>query len=620
MSGICGIWHRDRSPLDSSILHRMTEFLVYRGRDSTHCWQQAEIGFGHTLLHCHQDSQPDGICHLPPFSLTADVRLDNRRALVTQLQQNDCPVTLHTSDSQLLLWAYHTWGKACLDYLLGDYVFALWDSQAQQLWCVRDPLGVKPFFFAQVGSLFLFSNTLNALRLHPAVSTQLNEEAIADFLLFDFNQTPQTTVFQDIQRLPGGHTLTCTPQHFNLQRYWTLPIPEFLPYRRDEDYLEPFQHLMNQAVSDRLRRREAALFLSGGLDSTMLAQTALNAMPEVNYQAFTVIYRELFKDPEGDYAQIVANSLHLPLKLIPADHYVPFEGWQNPAFHPPEPYNIPFLTQDYSVYQQVLTHSPVVLYGQGSDEGMRPSPLTELCRGMPLGELLRGLKRTLWHAHLKPPLGTGILGKLRGSHRDIWQGYPQWLNPDFERRYELRDRWQTFAQPQPPSPHPWRSKAYSDLLQPLWWYNFEATDPGFSRVPLEVRYPFLDLRLLNYLLSLSPLPWFINKHLLRVTLQKHLPPTIWQRPKTPLAGDPVYIYLQKGLQPWQSAQQQHREFLTTYIDLDALFCFTQQPNLPPPLAWSSLRPVSLGYWLKHCKLPHSALRKDRTSNNNSRTV
>src|SRR5206468_123742 len=99
-----------------------------------------------------------------------------------------------------LLRAYRTWGEDCVDHLLGDFAFAVWDGPQQRLFCARDHLGVKPFFYACLGQTVVFSNTLDCIRQYSAASEKLNDLAIADFLLFGLNQNPVTTSFADIQR------------------------------------------------------------------------------------------------------------------------------------------------------------------------------------------------------------------------------------------------------------------------------------------------------------------------------------------------------------------------------------------------------------------------------------
>ena len=116
-------------------------------------------------------------------------------------------------------------------HLLGDFMFAIWDNSRRQLFCARDHLGIKPLFYAHRGNAVVVSNALDCVRLHPAISHELHEPAIADFLLFGVNQDNGTTSFRDIRRLPPAHRIRWSPDGCRCQRYWTLPIEEPLQLR-----------------------------------------------------------------------------------------------------------------------------------------------------------------------------------------------------------------------------------------------------------------------------------------------------------------------------------------------------------------------------------------------------
>ncbi|WP_204104537.1 MULTISPECIES: asparagine synthase-related protein [Spirulina sp. CCY15215] len=610
MSGICGIFQRDRQPVHRQLLQTLTNSIADRGPDGQNIWCENHIGLGHTLLITTDES----ITERQPLTLdgktliTADLRLDGRKELIAKLGDRATAIAPHSPDVLLLLHAYQIWGEDCLEHLLGVFAFAIWDDRAQKLFCARDRLGVKPFFYANLGDVFLFSNTLNCLHLHPAVSQHLNEEAIADFLLFGFNHNPQTTTFKDIQRLPGGHSLTVTGDRLSLRRYWTLPVPEMIRYRQPETYIEQFQTLLDEAIGDRLRTEKVGIFFSGGLDSTNMAATALDVAKSNNFnldlQGFTVIYRDRIPDREEKYAQLAADALEMPLHFLVADDYQLFQGQELPHLKTPEPCLNPFPLQDEHQYRQIAQHSRIGLYGEGADEALRASKVMDLWGKMPaialLGDLVNCLKRGL-----QPQWGTGILGKVRHWKKENNEddGYLDWFDRDFERRLQLRDRLRSTKTPVK-SPHPFRPQAYQDLLQPMWMLNFEASDPGFTRIPLEVRFPFLDLRLLNYLLSLPPFPWFINKELERATLswrrgqgdRQDLPAAIAQRPKTPLAGQPFYTFLQAGQRPWDELKA--IDAINAYVDVEKLLQVTRREKLDIYTAWCSLRPLGLGHWLQ----------------------
>src|ERR1019366_8794264 len=157
--------------------------------------------------------------------IIADARIDARSELIEKLKARSSAasnVSLSTPDAILILHAYDAWDDACVEHLLGDFSFAIWDERKKRLFCARDHFGVKPFFYAYTDSCLIFGNTLDCVRTHPSVSNRLNDLAIADFLLFEMNEDTSTTSFADIHRLPAAHTMSCQRQRLSVRRYWEL--------------------------------------------------------------------------------------------------------------------------------------------------------------------------------------------------------------------------------------------------------------------------------------------------------------------------------------------------------------------------------------------------------------
>ena len=549
MSGIVGIFNLDNAPVELGLLSGLTEYLTYRGPDGWDCRQIGPVGLGFTRLLAggYRDAR---LQPLQPLRLdgeaggslwiVADARLDGRTDLLSRLGLSSNGVGL--SDAELIGWAYRRWGEDCGRYLLGDWSFALWDERRQRLFCARDPLGVKLFYYARFGQTFLFSNTLACLQRHPLVSDRLNESVIADFLLFETNQQPDQTAFAAIKALPGGHFLSVLPDAATaLQpiRYWQLPVPVQLRYRRDQEYIEHFQTVLGQAVADRLPANgPTALFLSGGLDSSGLAATAQTVRPAADLHGFTQVYERLMPVQERFYTELVARQLNINMHWLLADDYQLFDGSDRPEVAMPGPYNLAHLQLWLDRLDAVLSQSRVVLYGEGPDEALKGSSLAATLRCMPPWSALADFYRCVTGHRLRPTLGTG-LGRLTGSRRRPYvPPYPQWVEADFAARWDLPTRWQTrWQRYYAPLPvHLVRPLAYARLTDPVWPSIFETIDPGVTRRPLEIRLPYLDLRVLDFMLSLPPLPWCVNKELLRVAWRGKLPPEVLSRPKTPL-GD-----------------------------------------------------------------------------------
>ena len=121
-------------------------------------------------------------------------------------------------------------------HLLGDFTFAVWDEPRQRLFCARDQLGVKPFFYAQLGQTSSSATRSTASACIRRCRGDLNDPAIADFLLFGANQETDTTSFQHIRRLPPAHSITWSNETTRCRRYWTLPMDEPIYFKRADEY------------------------------------------------------------------------------------------------------------------------------------------------------------------------------------------------------------------------------------------------------------------------------------------------------------------------------------------------------------------------------------------------
>ncbi len=616
MSGIVGIIHLNGEPIDPSLLSRMNGYMSWRGPDAQQIWSDGNIGLGHTLLRTtweaeyeHQPFTLDCATRTPcdrQVWIVADARIDDRENLATKLGIAPLPSPPFTSKSQvitdveLILRAYLHWGDRCVEHLLGDFAVAIWDARQRRLFCARDQLGVKQVYYSQIGNCLLISNTLNCIRQHPQVSSELNEQAIGDFLLFEMNHNLTTTTFADIQRLPAAHTLTWTSaQGLQIAQYWTLPLPELIRFKTSSAYLEHFQALMGAAVGDRLRTDKVASSFSGGLDSTTIAATAVAVAKQrsqpLDLKAFTVVYDALIPDRERYYAGLAANTLGIPIDYQVADDDYPYQDWRSSTFHTPEPLHQVFRTISDESFHRGSLHSRVSLSGNGGDEVFAVTKVVEMLQTMPLQEVMLDVSRSYFEHRVTPHWGSGFLAFLRRGNQSPRgkDEYPEWLNPDFAKRLGLKERWQQIIDAQQVSLHLPRSRAHSKFDPVVLRSFLEGHDPACWRVPIETRFPFFDLRLVNYLLALPPVPWCVDKMLLRTAMKQVLPEEVRLRPKTPLQADPLLAIGVERLDR-RSVLQKSPE-IAKYIDIDRLLAV--QDPLQMCDFWQHLVPITLSFWL-----------------------
>jgi len=150
MSGFFGIFNRNRKPVERTMAEKMLEKMSEWEPDESDLWIDGSMALGHAMLWNTPESKYE---HLPlqkyAYILTMDARIDNRDELAKELDLPDCPMS-EIGDSEFILAAYQKWGEECPKHLLGDFTFVIWDTKKQQLFCARDPLGIK--LFPNVGS------------------------------------------------------------------------------------------------------------------------------------------------------------------------------------------------------------------------------------------------------------------------------------------------------------------------------------------------------------------------------------------------------------------------------------------------------------------------------------
>jgi len=495
-------------------------------------------------------------------TIAADARIDGRKELIEKLKTK-LSVKQSPSDAELILYAYEAWGEDCVKHLIGDFAFAIRDDRARRLFCARDHFGVKPFFYTRLANDLIFSNELNELRADPRVSDTLNEIAIGDYLLFGVNQDLSTTTFKDIQRLPPGHSLTVCDGSIKIHRYWTPSLPHETRFRDPRDYVERFSELLSIAIEDRLRSDRAAVLMSGGLDSTSVAAIACSKLPsEPALQAFTVVYDSLIPDEERHYSTAAANHLNIRITHLKADGYSLFEERVAGDMDQPEPFLLSPLTAQFNdLLRLCAAHSRVALTGWDGDAFMNEPQ----------------------------PSRLRIRSKLRRLLRVHNHALPASIDESFARRTNLRDRFNYLEEPVQK-----RSSAFRALHSKIWTSLFEGYHTSATKLDLDVRHPFIDLRLVDYLLSIPSTPWCINKHILRVAMKDLLPRAVLNRPKTALGGDPALQLVRHAGVRWLDSFEVNPQ-LGNFVNL----------RLRRPIAdeqtsdglWASLRIFALNYWL-----------------------
>jgi asparagine synthase (glutamine-hydrolysing) len=317
MTALAGLWRFDGRSDAAEGCGRMLKSQELYGPHAGDQWSNGDVALGRRLMRMlpedTYDRQPliggDG-----RYVLVADVRLDNRDELLGPLSIS--AVDARTlSDAAILLAAIERWEELCLERLIGDYAFVLWDGARRRLLLARDPLGQRPLHYHRGNKFFALASMPKGLHALAEVPYAPDEDRIAEFLALMIENGPQS-FFQGIERVEPGHVVTVTPTGLVTRRHWQ-PTRSRIVLNGAAEYAEAVRNLLDQAVRCRLRGAEdVGATLSGGFDSAAVAATAARLLAPSGRRviAYTAVPREGYEGQaprnrivdEGPYAAAIA--------------------------------------------------------------------------------------------------------------------------------------------------------------------------------------------------------------------------------------------------------------------------------------------------------------------------
>lgn len=567
--------------------------------DDERIWRSAHVTIGQAQFNANEllpdDAQPRVTAHNQV--IVSHARIDDRETLGAKLALGDaapaCP------DSQLILLAHKKWGSQCAERLLGDFGFAIWDEAERQLFCAVDQFGVRGLYYAPTAHGWIISNAIACVLAHPEVPRELDDISIADFLTAGQIYAPDATAFKHIRALPGGCSLSLRPPTPpTISSYWALPIEDELSFKRPEDCVEQFRDLFRGAVADRLRSNHLAVSFSGGMDSTSCVAMALQVGCQTNrplqVDGVCAVYDRLIPDNEREWSQRAAAGLGIRLAHVACDDLPLFDDWANPALNTPQPQNMAYAAQAKAQNAALPAEARLLLNGIGGDPIFYPSgahALNQLKRAR-VGRLAQEMRQFHRLRGGWPPvyLRSQIKNTLV-SRKDPTAPLPIWLSPQLAANPRVQEN-QRLRWASPISAHPTRPEAYALATSPFWQPVFR-NDVSASR---ETIYPFFDVRLVRFVMRLSPLPWFASKTLLREAMRGLLPEAVRTRPKTPLRGDPTPAQFRRAnLQP---AVDMIDNKLEPFVDARVLReTLRHLSGVPDADLWQLCFPLSLARWL-----------------------
>jgi asparagine synthase (glutamine-hydrolysing) len=276
-------------------------------------------------------------------------------------------------DTETVVHAYEQYGDDCVKRFRGMFAFALWDTQSHTLFCARDRLGIKPFYYWTDGVTFVFGSEIKALLVHPVVRAKFNEAGLAEYLAFGY-LSGEETMFQGIRKLMPGYTMKVelTPDRqlsISQKQYWDVPSPAKQGEKDDRAWIEECRRRVEETVRMRLMSDvPLGMFLSGGIDSSTIAALMKRMVgSDQKVKTFSVGYSETEYSELGfarEFAAEIGTDHHeVTLGMDEFFNQLPSLIW-----HEDEPIVWPSSVSLYFVSKLAAEEVKVVLTGEGADE------------------------------------------------------------------------------------------------------------------------------------------------------------------------------------------------------------------------------------------------------------
>src|SRR6478672_7180548 len=375
MCGICGVWEYAASEgrVDDSLLVRMRDQMVHRGPDDAgeYIFDERRGGFGFRRLSII-DLSPAG--HQPMHGcdernwLVFNGEIYNHAELRTTLEQRGHKYSSRT-DSETILHLYEERDLDFVHEIEGDYAIALWDATKERLLLVRDRIGVKPLYYFFKEGRFIFASEIKAILKHPAVTPDINEEALYHYLTFLTTPAP-TTLFKDIHKLPAGHTLTLSRNgELAIRQYWDALPPRKEIARSDGEHKDEILRLLRDSIRKRMMSDVPfGVFLSGGVDSSANVALMSEQMSRP-VETFTVGFSDAEYLNELNSARRISKQFGTNHHEVIISEKEMKEFLPDLVFHQDEPIADPVCVPLYYVSKLARDSGTVVVQvGEGSDE------------------------------------------------------------------------------------------------------------------------------------------------------------------------------------------------------------------------------------------------------------
>ena len=614
MCGISGIVAPPGARVSTDTLQRMTDLIAHRGPDGegfvlgghfvrkAAAAEPAQVGLGHRRL-AILDLSDRGI---QPISVDGgrtwivfNGEIYNYRELKEELAARGCTFKTQT-DTEVLLHCYLMWGEDCLAKLQGMYAFAIWDEPRGVLFCARDRLGIKPFYYTFANGWLHFASEIKALVSLPGQAHTLDDDAALAFLIHSNCDYGERTLFREVKALPGGHALRLeiASGKLDVRRYWEL-VPHSTNGKSDASKIGDVRELLMDAMRRHLISDvRAGSCLSGGIDSSVVVgmvgkvwRDQPDAATALGDSFFT--FTSCWDNPECDereYALAAAKAAGATPHLVFPTAQDFWDTFPRMAWHQDMPFGSFSYYAQWSVMRAAREAGvKVLLDGQGGDEvfggyaKFRYAYFASLLRSGRLPALARELTAAVRQK-------DNYVLDVRKGFRYLPAPLRRLLGVDTVLRDVLRADWnRTVGAESTPATRWWRNAArgngggseatlmqrvqVDDIITDTLPMLLRMEDRSSMAFSLEARVPLLDHRVVELGVSLPDhlkvqRGW--SKYAMREAARTELPDLIRKRTTKLGFAAPDRAWLGKELRPQITALIEDRLQVERFVDVSAL--------------------------------------------------
>ena len=608
MSGISGIIGSNKNNILDEQIHKMNQLITHRGPNGEEVYHDESFAFGQRLLTISQQPME----YMDRYVVTYNGRIFNYIELRDELKNYGYKFVTE-SDTEVILASYDYWGKTCLDHFNGMWAFALFDKKERIVFCARDRFGVKPFYYTQKNNYFYFGSEIKQFTSIDGWVSVANTQKVLDFLKFSIFDHTNETLFKDVYQLRGGEYLcySLDNNQFEIKKWYDLNTKIKKSTIGYEEAVKKFRNLFVDAIQIMMKADvKAGSLLSGGLDSSSIVCVASDLLKREDKSDILETVSSCFHDKKYDeqqYIDMVLKDTNIKGHKIFPEFEDLIKDLDKIAWFQDEPFVSTSIFAQWSVFKEAKKNNLLVMLdGQGSDEQLagynifQALYLEELLFDFRIKKFFKTFKnyKNKYRAYYASPIRGFLSKKIRNFKKLYWAiknirknvaSYTGWIKcrSEHDVLYLAKNVYEESM----------NEMLYTGLPSILHYEDRNAMAHS-----IEFRVPFLDYRLVEFVLSLPSeykIGNGISKRILRDAMSEYVPKEIIERYDKLAFVTPEEVWIRNNNEMFRNEISQACDKLSSIVDKEKVLAwFDTILSSEQKFDYAFWKIISLGRWCK----------------------